>query len=335
MQQRGLALIMTIIWLPVLAAGLVWLASGVDLVRRFDGHTEADRVAYSASAQLATELNTLAVLNRKVLASHLMIGHLITYLSFTRYLKDLIDTASYLLPFGHQIIAGGTTLLVETAKLQLQAGVVVSLAMQHKWAFDSAEILLKGGSRVMQAAEDASGAWVLDALCVSRLCGRAAMDTLIHQAMPVLSGNPARYAELSLQAMRGLPQADWHLSRDWQSRVLWLFEIRRRGTTRSDFTGRGWRATDRLEIEEPSFFGSDWHTLADGRASTFFDGFFYQGLPWLTEWRGLELMPLRVRMTHANAGQLSAESRVRFMGPRGADLWRPIWRAELTGATDA
>ncbi|MDA0895028.1 MAG: hypothetical protein O3A68_08925 [Proteobacteria bacterium] len=54
MRQRGLALLMTLVFLPVLAAGLAWLASGTQLMTRFEGHNQADRVAYSVGAQLAS-----------------------------------------------------------------------------------------------------------------------------------------------------------------------------------------------------------------------------------------------------------------------------------------
>ena len=94
MRQRGVALLMTLVFLPALAAGLAWLASGTQLMTRFEGHNQADRVAYSVGAQLARELNEVAVLNRKILASHLMVGHLTTYLSFTRYLKQVVDGVS-------------------------------------------------------------------------------------------------------------------------------------------------------------------------------------------------------------------------------------------------
>ncbi len=104
-------MIVTMVFLPVVAAGLIWLAAGSSVMARFEGHNQADRAAYSMSAQLASELNELSVLNRKILASHLMVGHLTTYLSFTRYLRDMLQKVGYLVPFGSNIITGGTTLL--------------------------------------------------------------------------------------------------------------------------------------------------------------------------------------------------------------------------------
>ena len=144
MNQRGLAMIVTMVFLPVVAAGLIWLAAGSSVIARFEGHHQADRAAYSMSAQLASELNELSVVNRKILASHLMVGHLTTYLSFTRYLRDMLQKVGYLVPFGSSIITGGTTLLVQSARIQLQSGIGVALGSQHKWAVDSAEILKSG-----------------------------------------------------------------------------------------------------------------------------------------------------------------------------------------------
>lgn len=332
MRQRGMAVVLTLIFLPVFAAGIAWLAAGPELMRRFEGHTVADRVAFSTAAQLASELNEMSILNRKILASHLMVAHLTTYLSFTRYLKDIVDSVSYILPFGHSFIAGGTTLLVETAKLQLQGGIGVALGMQHTWAFQSAEILLNGGSRVMAEAESVDGGWGLEAVCVARFCGRAALDTVLHGAVPVIEEDPADYSRLSMQALSGLPQAAWHLGRNWQQNVLGLFEARRRGATASDFTGRGWKASESLKARvKLFFFGFGWKTLADGAASTVVDGFVYRGLPWLLEWHGPSVIPLRVALKHPTAGRLEAESRTRFMGSGDTDLWRPVWRSELTG----
>ncbi len=327
-----MALLMTLVFLPVLAAALAWLAAGPDLMRRFEGHSEADRVAFSTAAQMATELNDMAVLNRKILASHLMVAHLTTYLSFTRYLKDMVDGLSYLLPFGHAFIKGGTTLLVETAKIQLQGGIGVALGMQHQWAFQSAEILMKGGSRILAEAENKEGQWPLESVCVGSLCGRAALDTALHAAIPVIEENPADYTRLSMQALSGLPQAGWHTGRQWQQNVLGLLEARRSGATQSDFTGRGWRASDQLAARiKFLFFGFRWRTLIDSSASTVFDGFVYRGLPWLLEWHGPSIFPLTLKFKHPTAGTVEATSRTRFLGGGDTDLWRPVWRAELTG----
>src|SRR6056300_1447158 len=207
MRQRGLALLMTIVFLPALAAGLAWLASGTQLMTRFEGHNQADRVAYSVGAQLASELNELAVLNRKILASHLMVGHLTTYLSFTRYLRDMLQKVGYLVPFGSNIITGGTTLLVQSAKIQLQSGIGVALGSQHKWAVDSAEILKSGGTRVFDAARDVAKPYALTKVCLGSICNQNALDASILSAVPVIEEDPSDYTRLTMQAMNGLPQS--------------------------------------------------------------------------------------------------------------------------------
>jgi hypothetical protein len=332
MRQRGVALLMMIVFLPALAAGLAWLASGTQLMTRFEGHNQADRVAYSMGAQLARELNEVAVLNRKILASHLMVGHLTTYLSFTRYLKQVVDGVSSIVPYANRIVAGGTTLLVASAEFQLKTGVGLALASQHQWAFDSAEILLKAGTRSMQVAESMAPPWSVQSVCIATLCGRAALDALMLAANPVIEANPANYSRLTMQAMSGLPQANWHLSRNWQQNVLGILQARRVGSTRSDLTGRGFVANEALQARvRLFFFGLGWRTIASGSASTIADGFVYRGLPWLIEWQGPELAPLSVTLKHPEGGTLKAESRVRFMGAGDADMWRPVWRSELTG----
>jgi hypothetical protein len=332
MRQRGVALLMMIVFLPALAAGLAWLASGTQLMTRFEGHNQADRVAYSVGAQLARELNEVAVLNRKILASHLMVGHLTTYLSFTRYLKQVVDGVSSIVPYANRIVAGGTTLLVASAEFQLKTGVGLALASQHQWAFDSAEILLKAGTRSMQVAESMAPPWSVQSVCIATLCGRAALDALMLAANPVMEANPANYSRLTMQAMSGLPQANWHLSRNWQQNVLGILQARRVGSTRSDLTGRGFVANEALQARvRLFFFGLGWRTIASGSASTIADGFVYRGLPWLIEWQGPELAPLSVTLKHPEGGTLKAESRVRFMGAGDADMWRPVWRSELTG----
>ena len=332
MRQRGLALLMTLVFLPALAAGLAWLASGTQLMTRFEGHNQADRVAYSVGAQLASELNELAVLNRKILASHLMVGHLTTYLSFTRYLKQVVDGVSSIVPYANRIVAGGTTLLVASAEFQLKTGIGLALASQHKWAFDSTEILLKAGTRSMQVAESMAPPWSVQSVCIAKLCGRSALDALMLTATPVIEESPANYTRLTMQALSGLPQAAWHLSRQWQQNVLGILQARRRGGTRTDFTGRGFAADESLQAQvKLFFFGLGWRTIASGSASTVFDGFVYRGLPWLVEWQGPELAPLSVTLTHSEGGTLKADSRVRFIGAGDADMWRPVWRSELTG----
>jgi len=332
MRQRGVALLMTLVFLPAFAAGLAWLASGTQLMARFEGHTQADRVAYSVGAQLASELNELSVLNRKILASHLMVGHLTTYLSFTRYLKQVVDGVSSIVPFANQIIAGGTTLLVTSAELQLKGGIGVALASQHKWAFDSADIIIKAGTRTLAVAESIAPPWSVQSVCIASLCGRAALDALMLAANPVMEANPANYTRLTMQALSGLPQANWHVSRRWQQNVLGILQARRLGSTRSDFTGRGFVADESLQARvKLFFFGTGWRTIASGSASTVLDGFVYRGLPWLVEWQGPEVAPLVVTLSHPDGGTLEASSRVRFLGAGDTDLWRPVWRSELTG----
>ena len=332
MRQQGAVLMMTWVLLPLLAAGLAWLFSGVGLMARFEGHTQADRVAYSTAASMASEVNELAVLNRRILASHLMVAHLTTYLSFTRYLKDTLDSVGYLVPFARSFITGGTTLLVQSAKIQLQSGIGVALGGQHKWAVDGVEILQNAGSRAIQEAAEQAAPHTLQSVCIGSVCGQSALDAAMLSAIPVIEENPADYARLSMQALNGLPQAAWHRSRSWQQNVLGLLEARRSGGTGTDSSGRGWSASEKLEAQvRLFFFGLGWRTLASGGASTFRDGFAYRGLPWILEWRGPSVIPLSIRLASDKGGEITATSRVRFTGPGDADLWRPVWRAELTG----
>ena len=325
-------MIVTTVFLPVVLAGLVWLASGSSLMARFEGHHHADRVAYSMSAQLASELNELAVINRKILASHLMVGHLTTYLSFTRYLKDMFQKVGYLVPFASHIITGGTTLLVQSAKIQLQSGIGVALGSQHQWAVDSVRILTEGGSRIFETAQAIARPYALTEVCLGSICDKKALDGAILAAVPVIEENPADYTRLTMQAMDGLPQSAWHLSRQWQQNVLGIVEARRSGGTIPDLTGRGFVAADQLEARvKLFFFGFGWRTLVGASASTLTDGFVYRGLPWLVEWHGPDVLPLSIELTDQQSGQIQAESRVRFMGSGPSDMWRPVWRAELTG----
>ena len=332
MRQQGFALMMTLVLLPLLAAGLAWLFSGAGLMARFEGHPHADRVAYSTASAMASEVNELAVLNRKILASHLMVGHLTTYLSFTRYLKDMIDSVGYLVPFARSFITGGTTLLVQSARIQLQSGIGVALGGQHKWAIDGVEVLQNAGKRSIEEATQQAAPLTLQSVCIGSVCGKSALDAAMLSAIPVIEENPADYARLSMQAMNGLPQAAWHRSRSWQQNVLGLLEARRSGGTGTDSTGRGWTASEKLEAQvKLFFFGLGWRTLADGGANTLRDGFAYRGLPWLLEWRGPSVIPLTITLASETGGVIKAESRLRFTGNGDADLWRPVWRAELTG----
>ena len=332
MNQRGLAMIVTMVFLPVVAVGLIWLAAGSSVMARFEGHNQADRAAYSMSAQLASELNELSVLNRKILASHLMVGHLTTYLSFTRYLRDMLQKVGYLVPFGSNIITGGTTLLVQSARIQLQSGIGVALGSQHKWAVDSAEILKSGGTRVFDAARDVAKPYALTKVCLGSICNKNALDAAILSAVPVIEEDPSDYTRLTMQAMGGLPQSAWHLSRQWQQNVLGIVEARRSGGTIPDITGRGFQAADQLEARvKLFFFGFGWRTLVGASATTLLDGFAYRGLPWLVEWHGPDVLPLSIELNNDTSGTIRSESRVRFLGSGPSDLWRPVWRAELTG----
>jgi len=329
-----MALLLTLALLPALAAGLVWLAQGIHLMQRFEGHQVADRVAYAASSQLAQELNAMAVLNRRILASHLMIGHLTSYLSFSRYLKSVLDRASYLVPYASGLVAGGTTLLVESAKTQLQLGIGVALGSQHKWAFDVVSHLTDGGDRIRAAAVRAADGFAIETLCVATLCQDKAFDAVLLMAMPVMEAHPSVYVPLVEAAFGGLPQAAWHQSRQWQTRLLGFLQARRSGRTMADATGRGFMALDELELRLGwGWFGTRWRAIADGHAATLSDGFVYRGLPLVLEWLGPDLLAVKARVATPTSGSIDAVARARFVSPSSsADMWRPVWRSELTGA---
>jgi hypothetical protein len=332
MRQQGFALVLSVVLLPAIAALLVWLSQSTHLMARFEGHQVADRVAYAAASQLATEFNAMAVLNRRILASHLMVAHLTSYLSFTRYLKNVLDRASYLVPYANQLVTGGTSLLVSSAKVQLQAGIGVALATQHQWAFDVVSHLTDGGSRIREAAQGAASPLTIETLCVATLCQDSAFDAMLLMAMPVMEAHPSVYVPLVEAALNGLPQAAWHQSRAWQTRILGILQARRSGRTMPDMTGRGFMALDELDLKLGwGWFGTRWRTIAQGDASTLLDGFVYRGLPLVLEWRGPNLFSIEAGVRTSESGQVSSVARTRFMSA-DADLWRPIWRSELVGA---
>lgn len=331
MRQQGFALMFSLVLLPALAALLLWLTQSVHLIERLEGHQRTDRAAYAAASQFASELNAMAVLNRRILASHLMVAHLTSYLSFTRYLKSVLDRASHLVPYAHQLVTGGTTLLAEAAKRQLQVGIGIALVAQHQWAFEIVSHLTEGGDRIRAAAQTAAAPFGLETLCVATLCQRDAFSAMLLQAMPVMEAHPSVYVPLVETALSGLPQAAWHQSRHWQTRILGVLQARRSGRTMADMTGRGFMALDELELKLGwGWFGTRWRSVAEGSASTVLDGFVYRGLPLVLEWHGPELFQIDAAVRSPKSGVTHASARTRFMASE-ADLWRPIWRGELLG----
>lgn len=93
--------------LPITLAGLLLGASilfmlgntGNAITDRSATVDAADSAAYSGATWVAQHLNTLAYVNRAMIANHVGIGHFVAYVSWIRYVEDFTEKAEFIASF--------------------------------------------------------------------------------------------------------------------------------------------------------------------------------------------------------------------------------------------
>ena len=93
--------------LPITLAGLLLGASilfmlgniGNSVTDRSATVDAADAAAYSGATWVSQHLNTLAYVNRAMIANHVGIGHFVAYVSWIRYVEDFTEKAEFIARF--------------------------------------------------------------------------------------------------------------------------------------------------------------------------------------------------------------------------------------------
>lgn len=89
LKQRGQALVASIFFATVASMGLILMYNTSQAVTEKTRLVNAaDAAAYSGGVYVARQLNYMAYTNRAMIANHVAVGHLVSYMSWLRYLDD-------------------------------------------------------------------------------------------------------------------------------------------------------------------------------------------------------------------------------------------------------
>lgn len=268
----------------------------------------ADAAAYSGAVWTARHLNFLAYTNRAMVANHAAVGHLVSYVSWIRYIDDSIsylDRITQFIPYVGQYV-DAVEQLAGSLRDATQRAAAIAVPAVDGWNANlraaqleiQASLALDPLNRLMQ--QTAQG-WdptirVNDPDAIGQLPHemRAAVQSqLIGQLVRVprfverfaAGSDHGAIGELIAASVRADNDMRRWISDDrgWQENLL-LAQLRKQGDTRHSQTavGADWRATDQLQHRTRGLFGwHRWRRIGDHPSSasaTEFDS-HYDGVP--------------------------------------------------------
>lgn len=264
----------------------------------------ADAAAYSGGAWAARQLNYMAYTNRAMIANHVATGHLIAYVSWTRYVEDTssnLNQIARFIPYLNAVMAAVeeySTVVREAAELTADVmvpaidGVNRLYALsQNQAQFDLNPARVESVMRDVVEAHDP----VLRFNNTSNLNGSSGSNY-----KPLIDASIVLYRAKLLGALEILSPGEddgemsdmvelsyagserWLNNRRWsQTLVPGLYRLRKDGSTsqRLNEDLGYWEADDALKYGHWTPKGWSWSTIGRGDADT--DEFHqnYQGIP--------------------------------------------------------
>ena len=115
-RERGQILPLTLAGVVLVAIILMMLINtGNRAVVKTQAANVADAAALSGATFVAQQLNSMAYVNRAMVANHVGIGHMTAYVSWVRYVEDVITKIDYITQF-IPIVGQVTTAMRNTAE---------------------------------------------------------------------------------------------------------------------------------------------------------------------------------------------------------------------------
>lgn len=292
--QVGQASVLGLALLAMLIAGLFLVYNTGQVATEKTRLVDAtDAAAYSSGVQVARNLNYIAYTNRAMVANHLAVGHMTSYMSWFDYLDDITDVAAYLAPVPgigqiataidqavdandeinivvSQVIATGIQGVNTAISLsQLNAVAGISLGAQNSIQDE----VLASYKYVGKESAIARVTQVPDSMLESVTFVRAAAKYLSGQAelLQYIDATSVYTPGRDDNVMRDLIEASKELiedesghwmrdsdARDWEfgGLPLALFvKIEKDGTARGQYEvgSFGWNATDRVRVRVRTF----------------------------------------------------------------------------------
>jgi len=264
----------------------------------------ADAAAYSGGIWTARQLNYMAYTNRAMIANHVATGHLIAYVSWTRYVESTtsnINQIARFIPYLNAVMAAleqYSTVVREAAEFSAEVMVPTIDTINRLYALsqyqaqsDLAPARVESIMRTVVEAHDP----VLRFNKTSNL-----NDSSGSQYRPLIDASIANYKARLLGAIEILSPGEddgemsdmvelsyagstrWLNNRKWhETLVPGMFQLKKEGSTQQklDTDLAYWQADDALKFGQWTPKGWSWSTIGWGSADSdeFYDS--YKGIP--------------------------------------------------------
>lgn len=305
--QRGIALVILLVAMPV----LVWLLRGgwqVAMATQdaLQDQRAVDRAAYSLAAITADQLNQIAINNQRIVAAHLLQGHLVTQLAWTRYAAQLAQRGSialgWMAPQAGAMISQTASRALQIQEQQMPVWTATLSGVGQGLALSNRMLVAQLLGQLNQTNAQAGGgltSWFADPTQLSRL--------QIQNQAPTLS--------------RALNGREWLNSRGWSQSFFGLMGLNKSGSTQA--RDGQWQASDRLSFKVRKWFKTRTVTLAAGAADS--RSYGYAGAAPVTALSGDQIQ----FMTRAGAHTAFARAHNPARIPGQQVLLNPAWDAAL------
>lgn len=290
------------------AALIAMFNTGQKVTEKSQVANAADAAAYSGAVWTARHLNFMAYTNRAMVANHAAVGHLVSYVSWIRYIHDSIeyvDRVVQYIPYVGQYV-NTVEEIAERVRRATEQSAKVAVPAIDGWNANfraaqietQASLALENLDALMQQTARAWDPQI-------RINDRDALSGLPSELRSVIDvqlaaqlGNVPRFIERYSAsgddgAVRELISSSLTANNDvhrwiagergWRENLI-AAQIRKQGRTthRQAEDGADWQASDQLQYRTRSLFGwRSWRRLAR-QASTASAGEFdtnYQGVP--------------------------------------------------------
>lgn len=308
-QQRGQIAPVALFGVLIASAALMLMYNtGQKVTEKSQVANAADAAAYSGAVWTARHLNFMAYTNRAMIANHAAVGHVVSYVSWIRYIHDsieYIDRITQFIPYVGQYvdvveeIAGQVREVTERAAAMAIPAIdgwnvnfrAAQIEAQASLALNNLNDLMQQTAQIWDPAIRVNDRDDLDAMPDAL---RAVMEQQLIAQLASVPSFIRRYTagndnnsigELISASLRSNNDMQRWISgeRGWRENLL-AVQIRKQGSTSNSQMQHSadWRATDQLQYRTRSLFGwRSWRRIGTrtSRASaTEFDS-DYSGVP--------------------------------------------------------
>lgn len=295
----------------VLIAGALLVTmfnTGQKITEKSQVANAADAAAYSGAVWTARHLNFMAYTNRAMVANHAAVGHLVSYVSWIRYVDDsieYIDRITQFIPYVGQYV-DVVEQLAQSIRDATQRAAAIAVPAVDGWNANlraaqlevQASLALERLNGLMQQTaqrwdpairvndRDAIGKLPQEVRAVveSQLIGQLVRVPTFVERFAAGSDHGAIGELIGASVRSNNDMRRWTAGeRGWRKNLL-LAQIRKQGGTSHLQTAAGadWRATDQLQHRTRSLFGwHRWRRIGDRPSSASASEFdsSYDGVP--------------------------------------------------------